>query len=171
MSNQRIRSDSGTSNALKAFAAIVRSGLILLIGATARKYQHAVLSAMEPMTRLVINCDSQADDMPCSVSEPADLRVAVHCQNPEEFLDDVSQHLLNLVVTDDDYSERLASQITSMLVEGGCWVILNASDDGRYSSESFHPVNFGGGLLLVKKSEQQSSVRRGGRRARLSIET
>ena len=142
----------------------------MLIGATARKYQHAVLSAMEPMTRLVVNCDPQADDTSCSASEPADLRVAVHCQNPEEFLDDVSQHLLNLVVTDDGYSERLASQITSMLVEGGCWVILNASDDGRFTSGLFHPVNFGTGLLLVKKSEQQSNVRRGGRRARLSKE-
>ncbi len=161
-------SSDDTSNVLEAFASIARSGLILLIGDLPHSYKDTILKSMDPMTRLVVNLHPDSCEDDTDAQTLSDLRVAVHCQIPEEFLADVSQHLLNLVVTDAQFSQRLAEQITSMLVEGGCWVILNATERHAASTEDFHRVTIGTCLLLVKKTKLQSNVRRGGRRGKLA---
>lgn len=164
------RQSDKTSDVLQAFTSIAQSGLILLIGDLPHRYQEAVLSAMDPMTRLVVNLHPDSCESDTNSQATADLRVAVHCQVPEEFLDDVSKHLLNLVVTDAQFSARLAEQIARMLVEGGCWIILNTTERPKNLVDGFHQVTIGSCLLLVKKPKLQSNVRRGGRRAKLAGE-
>ena len=164
--------NSGVGEVVSAFVSMVRNGLILLIGDRAHHYKNDVVSVMDPMTRLVVNLYPDTTESKFQDHAEHDLRVAVHRQNPEEFLNDVRHHFLNLVVTDCDFSERLAQRITSMLLEGACWLILNTSDfadvSERTARESFHVANLGSCLLLVKKTEAQSAVRKGGRRARLA---
>jgi len=170
MSDQHVESVVNVEGVLKAFAAMVRGGLILLIGDTARHFQSAILSAMDPMTRLVVNLQPDVESAATVQQDVTDLRVAVHCQDPESFLDDVSQHLLNLVVTDEGVSERLTEQITSMLIDGGCWIVLGCAETAASLPDAYYPVNLGSCLLLVKRSKPQLSVRRGGRRARIASE-
>ncbi len=160
-----------TGEVIEAFAAMVRNGLIMLIGDSAWHYQKEALSGMDLTTRLVINLhpDSSHEDAEAPVS--SDLRVAVHHQDPQEFLSDVRHHLMNMVVTDSAAAEPLAEQIQSMLVEGGCWVILDSCGAPESIADAFHSLRVGTCLLLVKKSAQLSKVRRGGRRARLTGET
>lgn len=166
--------DIKIGDTVTAFTSMVRSGLILLIGDRANHYQNDVIHAMEPMTRLIINLHPDSNESGSQEYSEDDLRVAVHYQQPEDFLNDVSHHFLNLVVTDCDFSQPLAQRITSMLLEGACWLVLDASDFADISKrtvlEQFHTINFGSCLLLVKKSKDQAAVRKGGRRARLAGE-
>lgn len=155
-----------------AFASMVRSGLILLIGNRAYRCRNAVISAMEPLTRLIVNLHPDSGESESEDASAHDLRVAVHRQNPEDFLKDVSHHSLNLVVTGNEFSELLAQRITSMLLDGACWLILDVSDCAeipkQVNADAFHSVSLGSGLLLVKKNKVQSAVRKGGRRTRLA---
>ena len=161
-----------TGEIMKAFAAIVTNGLILLIGSAAKAYRDEIVSTMDPMTRLVINLRPQSADLTDPSDEETDLRVAVHRQVPEEFLSDVRQHVLNLVVCDADFSKQMAKQVTEMLAPGGCWIILNTSSAADLNDQkllsAYQCLNLGPCLLLVKKAATQSAVRRGGRRARLA---
>ena len=155
---------------LGAFSATPRNGLILLIGDVASRYQHEVLSGMSLSTRLIVNLapDSKSTQ-PSGIAE-TDLRVAVHRQSPEAFLDDVHQHRFNLVVTDTDISDQLIGQIASMLLEGGFWVIVDESESGKvvsFSDQDFHrEIAIGCCQLLVKRVIKPSAQRRGGRRGR-----
>ena len=172
MTNSFEQLNNGVGEIVTAFVSMVRSGLILLIGDHAHHHKNEVVTAMDPMTRLIVNLYPDTTESNVKDHSEHDLRVAVHQQNPEEFLDDVRHHFLNLVVTDCDFSRLLAQRITSMLLEGACWIVLNAKDfadiSDRTTRESFHVVNLGSCLLLVKKTEAQSAVRKGGRRARLA---
>ncbi len=168
MTFDEIKLNADFDRVLQAFAANARDGLILLIGDLAHRHRKVVISAMDPMTRLVVNIHPDSDEANTDSESESDLRVAIHCQVPEEFLEDVSQHLVNLVVTDSDFSDRLARQIGAMLIDGGCWIILNSPASCNHVIEGFYRVNIGDCLLLVKKSKTLSGVRRGGRRARLS---
>ncbi|MYI88747.1 MAG: hypothetical protein F4082_00310, partial [Gammaproteobacteria bacterium] len=126
MSLRNVSATNDTVEVLQAISATVQSGLILLIGESAEEYHKEVLSAMELTTRLVVNLHPEGNREDSVEHSESDLRVAVHRQIPEEFLSDVSHHFLNLVVTGSDFSERLSEQIHSMLVGGGCWIILDA---------------------------------------------
>ncbi len=166
-----VTSANDTVEVLQAISATVQSGLILLIGESAEKYHKEVLAAMELTTRLVINLHPESIRENSVEHNESDLRVAVHHQIPEEFLSDVSHHFLNLVVTGSDFSEQLSEQIQSMLVGGGCWIILDAETIPESCTESYYKLEFGTCLILVKKNMQNAKVRRGGRKARLTGET
>ncbi len=168
------RSDSqNIDDLLNAFAAMAHGGLILMIGESTLTYQQSVLSGMDAMTRLVINLPANVSAMDIEESLISDLRVAVHQQNPEEFLSDVSQHTLNLVVLGyKDISIHLMKQIYAMLVEGGSVILLRSSQSLNPEVDeelcAFHSADIGPCKLLVKKSQQTSKIRKGGRRARLA---
>ncbi len=161
---------SGTGEVLQAFAAIVRNGLILLIGDIASQYQKEVISGMDYSTRLLVNLHHGSARAISIDQNTSDLRVAIHQQKPEEFLTDIRHHLMNMVVTDEDFSSQLAEQIESMLVEGGCWIILNAGALPDSLTNAFYGINTGTCHILVKRNVQQANVRRGGRRSRLAGE-
>ena len=170
----RLRSVStanDTVEVLQAISATVQSGLILLIGESAEQYHKDVISAMELTTRLVVNLHPESIPENSIEHNESDLRVAVHRQIPEEFLSDVSHHFLNLVVTGNEFSKQLSEQIQSMLVGGGCWVILDANVVPESCIEDFYKLEFGSCLILVKKNTQHAKVRRGGRKARLTGDT
>ena len=171
MNFRSVTSANDTVEVLQAISATVQSGLILLVGESAEKYHKEVLAAMELTTRLVVNLHPEGVRENSAEHNESDLRVAVHRQIPEDFLSDVSHHFLNLVVTDSDFSEQLSEQIQSMLVGGGCWIILNAETIPESCIESYYMLEIGSCLILVKKNMQNSKVRRGGRKARLTRET
>ena len=171
MTFRNLSTANDTVDVLQAISATVQSGLILLIGESAEKYHKEVLAAMELTTRLVVNLHPESIREYSAEHNESDLRVAVHRQIPEEFLSDVSHHFLNLVVTGSDFSEQLSEQIQSMLVGGGCWVILDAKIVPESCIESYYKLNIGPCLILVKKNMQNAKVRRGGRKARLTGET
>ncbi len=171
MSLRNVSFTNDTVEVLQAISATVQSGLILLIGESAEEYHKEVLSAMELTTRLVVNLHPESIREFSVEHNESDLRVAVHRQNPEEFLSDVSHHFLNLVVTGSDFSEKLSEQIQSMLVGGGCWVILDAKMVPDSCIEDYHKLEVGSCLILVKKNMQHAKIRRGGRKARLTGET
>ena len=99
-----------------------------MIGESTLAYQRSILSGMDAMTRLVINLSPNASAMDIEESLVSDLRVAVHQQNPEEFLSDISHHTLNLVVLGyKEISIHLIRQIYAMLVEGGSVILLRSS--------------------------------------------
>ena len=168
------RSDSqNIDDLLKAFAAIAHGGLIMMIGESTLAYQRSILSGMDAMTRLVINLPPNVSAM--DIEEPlvSDLRVAVHQQNPEEFLSDISQHTLNLVVLGyKEISIYLIRQIYAMLVEGGSVILLRSSQSLNTEIDEelcvFHSADMGSCKLLVKKSPKALKKRKGGRRARLA---
>ena len=168
------RSDSqNIDDLLNAFAAMAHGGLILMIGESTLAYQRSVLSGMDAMTRLVINLPANASAMNIEESLISDLRVAVHQQNAEEFLSDVSNHTLNLVVLGyKDISIHLMRQIYAMLAEGGSVILLRPSQSLNLGVDeelcAFHSADIGSCKLLVKKSQQASKIRKGGRRARLA---
>ena len=168
------RSDSqNIDDLLKAFAAIAHGGLILMIGESTLAYQRSILSGMDAMTRLVINLPPNTSAMDIEESLDSDLRVAVHQQNPEEFLSDISHHTLNLVVLGyKEISVHLIRQIYTMLFEGGSVILLRSSQslNAEIDEElcAFHSTDIGSCKLLVKKSQQASKIRKGGRRARLA---
>ena len=157
---------------LKAFAAIAHGGLILMVGESTLAHQRSILSGMDAMTRLVISLPPNVSSMDIEESLDSDLRVAVHQQNPEEFLNDISQHTLNLVVLGyKEISIHLIRQIYAMLVEGGSVILLRPSQSLSPELDeeicAFHSADIGSCKLLVKKSQQAPKIRKGGRRARL----
>ncbi len=166
MNGRRQPSFVDTGEMLQAFAAMVRNGLILLIGDVASQYQKEVVAGMDLSTRLVINLLQNSTDAGVGESMSSDLRVVVHRQSPEDFLMDVSRHPMDMVVTDARFSVQLAEQIKSILVAGGYWIILNADRTSELVDNAFFRLNLGAGLLLVKKPVPLANVRRGGRRSR-----
>ncbi len=171
MSLRNVFTTNDTVEVLQAISATVQSGLILLIGESAEQYHKEVLSAMELTTRLVVNLHPESTPENSVEHNESDLRVAIHRQNPEEFLSDVSHHFLNLVITGNDFSEQLSEQIQSMLVGGGCWVILDAKIVPESCIDDYYKLEIGSCLILVKQNIQHAKVRRGGRKARLTGET
>ena len=162
-----------TQELLSAFASIARQGLILLTGESAFAYHAAVILGMDAMTRLIVNLHSDALQQPGEERLQADLRVAVHRQNPEEFLDDVSRHSLNLVVIGSDaLTPRLASQIQNMLSDGGCLIVLQSREQMDPSIlEQLNDCQVADILsftLFVKATWRRPPVRRGGRRANIT---
>ena len=161
-----------TSQIISAFSSIVNPGLILMIGEVAASHYRSALDGMGALSKLVVNLDLETPVTQAESEVALDIRAAVHRQNPQKFLKDVSHHSLNLVVVADDILEPgLCEQIIKMLVEGGCLMVLSTTHAEQskitISSKFFYRLEFGSWTLFVKKAFQQPKVRRGGRRSRL----
>ena len=170
----RLMSDAdNTKDVLAAFASITRDGLILVIGESALTHCRSIVAGMHAMTRLVINLPQGAPATNEERELENDLRVAIHRQGTEEFLEDVKRHSLNLVVLGQaDVSDAIVDRVSAMLYGGGSVVVLkragSAGENYRNAFQAFHRADIGSCELFVKRDEAQSKVRRGGRRARLN---
>ena len=169
-----VTSETGSSieEVLGAFSAIASDGLILLLGDTPLYYQKAVLSCMSALGRLVINLPEKSALEYTEDLSKTDLRVAVHCQDASEFLNDIKHHQLSMVVVQgQDANETLLGQVASMLPDGGV-VLVIPSPKGRIpklsnQSQTFCHASLGSCELFVKTTQPNKS-RRGGRKARVS---
>ena len=167
MSNQ-------SSDMLRAFAAAIDPGLILIIGGKASHYCNTILKSMGVLSKLVVNLAPDTSRSEIDLIVESDIRAAVHRQRPIEFLSDVHRHNLNLVIIDEKkLSLKLAEHIEEMLVDGGCLIVLNAQKRLRSEmpilARDFYSLEIGADLLLVKKAYQQPTTRRGGRRRRARL--
>lgn len=170
--NKHAPKDGNTDQLMIAFASIASNGLILSIGESTLRFCDSILTGMDAMTRLVVNLPEECPPTDAENKLAMDLRVAVHRQAPEEFLKDISQHSLNLVILcSAEISPAVVDQLSMMLPAGGCvlvpWVEKSPADEQREEFSDFHQADVGECLLFVKKPFQQEKVRRGGRRARL----
>ena len=158
---------------ISAFASIPSSGLILTIGVRSLTCCQAILDSMDTLTRLVVNLPQDSAKSEIETKLESDLRVAIHRQHPEEFLDDVQQHLLNLVILcGEDYSPSIVDRIAAMMQAGACMLVLKSSEtqsigNGAELAE-FNQADIGDCILCVKKQYRPENVRRGGRRAKLA---
>ena len=108
------------AQAVSALTSIVDPGLVLLIGEAAASHYRSALDGLGALSKLVINLDLETPVTDVESEIALDIRAAVHRQNSRAFLEDVSQHSLNLVVVADDVLQpELVKQIKQMLVKGG----------------------------------------------------
>ncbi len=170
--NKLAPKDGNVDQLMIAFASIAANGLILCIGESTLKFCDSILKGMDAMTRLVVNLPDECSPTDAENKLAMDLRVAVHRQTPEEFLEDISQHSLNLIILcGAEISPTVVGQLSMMLPAGGCVLVpqRGISPTGEQLKEfsDFHQADVGDCLLFVKKPYQQEKIRRGGRRARL----
>ncbi len=170
--NKLAPKDGNIDQLVIAFASIASNGLILSIGESTLKFCESILRGMDAMTRLVINLPDKCPPTDAENKLAMDLRVAVHRQTPEEFLKDISQHSLNLVIlSGEEISPTVVEQLSMMVPAGGCILVPKTerlpADEQQKEFSDFHQTDVGDCLLFVKKPFQQENVRRGGRRARL----
>ncbi len=164
--------DGNVDQLMIAFASIASNGLILSIGESTLNFCDSILRGMDAMTRLVVNLPDECPPTEAENKLAMDLRVAVHRQTPEEFLKDISQHSLNLVILCNvEISTTVVEQLSMMLPAGGCVLVPKMGrilvEEQQKEFYDFHQTDVGDCLLFVKKPFQQENVRRGGRRARL----
>jgi len=162
---------SSIEEILGAFSAIANDGLILMLGDTPLQYQKAVLSGMSALGRLVINLPEQSVRTRSEDLSQSDLRVAVHCQDSCEFLHDVKQHRLSMVVVhSQDINETLFGQVASMLLDGGVLIVISSANsdvaDFANKAGTFRRANLGSCELFVKITKPLRS-RRGGRKTKV----
>ncbi|MCE2397398.1 hypothetical protein J4G02_23110, partial [Candidatus Poribacteria bacterium] len=156
-----------------AFASMACNGLILAVGESTLFFCSSILRGMDAMTRLVVNLPEDSPKSDAENELVMDLRVAVHRQTPVDFLKDISQHSLNLVILcNEEISPMLVDQLSKMLSAGGCVLVPKTenikTEEQQVEFSDFHQVDVGDCLLFVNKPFQQENVRRGGRRARLA---
>lgn len=156
-----------------AFASIANSGLILSIGESSLGCCASILKGMDAMSRMVVNLPPNSPENDLETELENDLRVAVHRQSAEEFLNDISHHSFDLVVLGlEEISPTIVGQLASMVMDGGVVIVPKyngMTDDGNpLLFAGFHHADLGACMLFVRKPFKQEGVRRGGRRARLS---
>lgn len=148
-----------------------REGIILAIGEQPLNYQKEILSALDPLSRLIVSLKPSMARLPVETNLESDLRIAVHRQNIHEFLDDIKHHRFTLVILgDESIDDSLITKCIDILEQGGMALVLRSKsaskspDIGNY--EQCRCVSLDFCYLIVKSDQQKKPVRRGGRKAR-----
>ena len=154
---------------LRVLAALNANAVVLQIGAESLSYAPWVIDGMNITARLVLNIDN---DVPLALLEPIfrdDIRIALHQQDPNQFLDDVARHRFNLIfVGADSIGDALLERCARLLSDDG---LLLLDDTGGAASKSqpladCHYAYLHGVSFVTKAALNSKAARKGGRRAR-----
>ena len=151
------------------------SGIVLCCGESLFPYCQQMSKAMPMTTKLVINVQTEQAYEDCKPLPAHDIRVAVHQQDYESFLEDISKYFFNLIVIEDN--PKLANMIQNLLdklMPDGVIVTIGAEFESVKSAvpaTGWHVVNTlwtdKTVLIRAQSASAQPKVRRGGRRARM----
>ncbi len=148
-----------------------REGVILAIGEQPLNYQKEILSALDPLSRLIVSLKPSVARLPVETHLETDLRVAVHRQDIHEFLDDIKHHRFTLVMLgEESIDDSLITKCIDILEQGGMALVLRSLSESKPpylgNCERCWCVSLNFCYLMVKSDQQKKPVRRGGRRAR-----
>ena len=148
-----------------------REGVILAIGEQPLNYQKEILSALDPLSRLIVSLKPSMARLPVETHLETDLRVAVHRQDIHEFLNDIKHHRFTLVMLgEESIDDSLITKCIDILEQGGMALVLRSPPESKPlnlgNCEQCRCVSLDFCYLIVKSDQQKKPVRRGGRKAR-----
>ena len=165
-----------TGDFISAMIAVKRKGLIIAIGEQLLHYQKEMVLAMDPHSRLIISLQPPSvETLPIEEMLKADLRVAVHRQEIQEFLDDIGHHRFKLIILGEErINDSLIAQCVEILELGGILLMLQGPPANDPPNLDHYEQCWSASLdfchLLVKSDRDKKPVRRGGRKARLACQ-
>ncbi len=164
-----VDSDGRVGSLLRVLAALNPNAVVLQIGAESLQYAPWVIDGMDITARLILNID---DNVPLAPIEPIfknDIRIALHRQNPNQFLDDVARHRFNLIfVGMDSITDTLLERCVRLLSDDGL-LVLDGAGGATSKSQPLvdcHYAHVHGVELITKVALHSKATRKGGRRAR-----
>ena len=160
-----------TGDFISAMVATKREGVVLAIGEQPLHYQKEIMSALDPLSRLIVSLNPSIAQLPVEANLESDLRVAVHRQEIQDFLDDIKQHRFKMIMLgEESISESLITKCINILEQGGMLLVLRSTQANNppnlVSCEQCWSVSLDFCYLIVKSDRQKKPVRRGGRKAR-----
>lgn|GEM_PF-5537592 len=161
-----------------AFARVIASsrgsGVYLCSGRRSMDSAGWILDALDMTGRLVVQ--QEDDDNLELVREcfNTDLRISVHAQNTNQFLDDVAKHRFELVVLDVESSQSPATipRVASALSEGGVLLLLGESGLERVLPPTDFVISSLSniGRVVARRRSSSRPRRRSGGRSKLKTD-
>ena len=121
---------------IRTLAASKPGGVIMALGFHHPAATAWLLDGMDITTRLLVLVGDTAQAQAAQAYLTDDIRVAVHAQEPNEFLHDIRSHELRAVLLDTGVmQESVLSAVAGLLEPGGLLIALGAAlDDGTERS-------------------------------------
>jgi len=143
------------------------SGVYLCSGGGSMDCAGWILDALDMTGRLVVQQDGENNLETIRECFNTDLRISVHAQNLNEFLDDVAKHRFELVVLDptEGQSPSTIPRVASALSDGGILLLLGDSDYHQVLSGSDYLFSTVGrvGTMIARRRAGSRPRRAGGR--------
>ena len=171
--------DAGAGALLRCLAASRLGGVTVQLGRASVALAAWIIDGMDITSRLLLLVESEALVAPARRHVGNDIRVAVHCQAPVQFLREVSRNRVDLVIIDDARPDtELLDAAVDLLNPGGLICLADvARGGGDLQAAAAHlaarpdclgsrveaPVPL---LLAARTPADSRPVRRGGRSAR-----
>lgn len=160
-----------TGEFISAMVATKREGVVLAIGEQPLHYQKEIMSALDPLSRLIVSLNPSIAKLPVEKNLESDLRVAVHRQDIQEFLDDIKQHRFKMIMLgEESINDSLIAKCINILEQGGMMLVLRSlpasAPPNLVPCEQCWSVSLDFCDLIVKSDRQKKPVRRGGRKGR-----
>ena len=159
--------DDRVGSLLRVLAALNPNAVMLQIGVESLRYAPWVIDGMDITARLILNID---DNVPFAPIEPIfknDIRIVLHQQDPNQFLDDVARHRFNLIfVGADSIADALLGRCLQLLSHDGMLLLDDPGGAACQSLAGCHCAHVHGVSLITKIAAHSKATRKGGRRAR-----
>jgi hypothetical protein len=164
-----VDSDDRVGALLRVLAALNPHAVVLQIGVESLHYAPWVIDGMDITARLILNIDDNVPFAPLNPIFRDDIRIELHQQDPNQFLDDVARHRFNLIfVGAESIADALLERCARLLSDDG---LLLLDDTGGAASKSqpladCHYAYLHGVSIITKIAAHSKAARKGGRRAR-----
>jgi len=154
--------EAGAGAFLRTLAASKPGGVLLQAGAGSAELAAWLIDGMDITTRLIVVVPGREPAALVEREVGDDLRVAVHRQDPLEFLADIRAHRLQMIVFDQPPPPELAAAALELVAPGGLLASCQGPGEGARQAalerhlrtlDAFHstPLALGSGLLVAAR--------------------